>query len=235
MFIPLEYQDQDSSSRATLECMSLSSDCRSVMLIRTQRVHSPRIPPDVHLTFYFSPGLPLPFSSPCFSPHVCILCEQGRPGTEANIIPLIVFLVCTTAGRPQELAWSTFRESMDWVILSKSSITSPHMLLHELREGTRKHSFKSIIGNVPSIKALLLINATNSLQVDGTFLPEDKYPSVPVFVVMKRVGAALSELVDTNPSTTEVKFELKVSGTMDEFGEQEMVCRTPGREFIHFI
>ena len=128
--------------------------------------------------------------------------------------------VRTTTGKPElkyTCAWAPFcesREPVEWVTLSKSAVTPPNMLLHKLEEGSSAF-LKSIVGHTPSTKALLLINQDNTFEVDTKFLAKVGYPSMPVLVVTKEVGVALSKLVEetitnimvsdreTDPLTTE--------------------------------
>ena len=99
--------------------------------------------------------------------------------------------------------------------LVKSPVTFPSIVIHELKEGASMDFFLSAVENIPSTKALLLVNTDNTLAVDKEFYPAG-HVSLPTLIVTKEVGTTLNGFIDDNPRNVEVKISPLESEEADE-------------------
>ena len=172
--------------------------------------------------------------------HACIKLNYGECvhifNCNVSNVELCLKVRTTTDEHEQmyECTWAPFnesREQIDWINLAKSQVTFPNMQLHELKEGASMGFFMSTVESMPSTRALLLINVDNTFEVDWKFNPKDGNPSIPTLIVTKKVGAALSELLEVYPRTVEVKVELKEAVTAEEVFKQETTPQNSGKKF----
>ena len=116
-------------------------------------------------------------------------------------------------GKEQKLecAWAPFNKSqqpLDWMGLAEHEVMFPHMQLRELKEEDSMSGFISAMESMPAMKALLLVNITNSLIVDTKYLLKEDGPSVPTLVVARETGVLLKEHIKVHKEKVEVRVDI---------------------------
>ena len=112
-----------------------------------------------------------------------------------------------------ECAWAPFSKShqpLDWMVLTEHEAMFPHMQLRELKGEDSMPTFLSAVKSMTGVKALLLVNNSNNLEVDTKFYPKEEGggPLVPVAVVTSDTGEILKKCITKHDRNVEVRVEI---------------------------
>ena len=108
-------------------------------------------------------------------------------------------------------SFGPFRQSLrsiNWVDITGTETTYPHVRLHELQEEDSLSYFLSMMASIPATMAVILINSEDSYRLSDKFHTEDQSPPVPMLVVTQETGRELLRLVRENPRQMEARVDL---------------------------
>jgi hypothetical protein len=109
-----------------------------------------------------------------------------------------------------EYAPGPFRQEIsdiDWVCVTSSETTFPHIRIHDLRQEDSLSFFMSTMASTPAALAIVFVNSENTFRLAEKFQSEEQSPPVPVLVVTKDTGRELLRLVKENPRNVFVKVD----------------------------
>lgn len=97
---------------------------------------------------------------------------------------------------------------VNWVDLTTSEATYPHIRLHELNEDDSLSFFLSTLASIPATLLVVLINAHDGYELTKKFSSEEQGSPVPMVVVTKKSGKELLRLVEENARSVEARVDL---------------------------
>ena len=95
--------------------------------------------------------------------------------------------------------------SINWVSLTSSETTFPHVCIHELEEEDNLSYFSATLSSIPAARAMILVNPKSTYELSMKFRSSEESPPVPLFVVTRETGAELLRLVGEYPRAVEVR------------------------------
>ena len=111
-------------------------------------------------------------------------------------------------GLPQSLP------SIDWVSLTSSETTFPHVCIHKLEKEDNLSYFLATLSSIPAARAMILVNPKSTSELSMKFRSSEESPPVPLLVVTSETGAELLKLVEEHTLAVEVRVGVsdRVSG-----------------------
>ena len=97
---------------------------------------------------------------------------------------------------------------VNWVDLTTSEVTYPHIRLHELKEDDSLSFFLSTLASIPATWLVVLINTHDGYELSKKFRSEEQGSPVPMVVVTKKSGKELLRLVGENARAVEARLDL---------------------------
>ena len=95
----------------------------------------------------------------------------------------------------------------NWVDLTTSEVTYPHIRLHELKEDDSL-SFLSTLASIPAMLLVVLINTHDGYKLSKKFRSEEQGSPVPMVIVTQKSGKELLRLVGENARAVEARLDL---------------------------
>ena len=96
--------------------------------------------------------------------------------------------------------------SINWVTLTSSETTFPHVCIYTLKDEDNLSSFLAKLSSIPAAKAMILVNPKSSYKLSMKFgTPSQKTLPIPVLVVTRETGSELLKLVEEHPQAVEMR------------------------------
>ena len=114
--------------------------------------------------------------------------------------------------------------NLDWIALTTSETTFPHVRLHELKEEDSLSYFMATLSSIPAARAMILVNHGRNYELSEKFHTEDQSPPVPMLVVTQETGRELLRLVQENPREVEVKVGVTGSSSPGSLVKKKETC-----------
>ena len=98
--------------------------------------------------------------------------------------------------------------AVNWVDLSASEATYPHIRLHELSEDDSLAFFMSMLASIPATLAVVLTNTHDGFDLSKKFGSEEDGCPVPMLVVTRETGREIARLIRENARAIEARVDL---------------------------